>query len=88
VFNNEQIGASGRIQPGIKPVRKNSLLLRENVEHAHQVRAAIGRLLREQYNVAQPLPERLADLMKKIEQSSKNPHGASGGMPSYRRSAH
>jgi hypothetical protein len=56
--------------------RKHDLLSRENAEHRAHIRAAIGRLLRETYEVEVPLTGRLADVMRRIEQSaSEGPSG-------------
>lgn len=50
------------------------LLSREKANRMKQVRAAIGRRLREEYESVQPLPNRLSDLLRKIEGStSKSP---------------
>ena len=49
---------------------KNSVLLREEeADRMRHVRAEIGRRLREQYG-APPMPDRLADLARQIEQSA------------------
>jgi hypothetical protein len=51
-------------------VRRNGVLLsHENAVHRARVLAEIGRGLREGHD-EQPLPDRLADLVRKIEQSS------------------
>ena len=48
--------------------RNGVLLSRENADRMQQVRAEIGRRLRERYDAgAGPIPERLADLAKKIQ---------------------
>jgi hypothetical protein len=49
---------------------KSALLLRENAARTREVLAAIGRELREQYDDPQLLSERLAELVRKIEQST------------------
>jgi Anti-sigma factor NepR len=36
-----------------------------------QVQAAIGRRLKEEYDSVQPLPDRLSDLLRKIEEATK-----------------
>jgi hypothetical protein len=41
----------------------------ESGGHREQVLAAIGRWLKEQYDCSQPLPDRLAELLTKIERS-------------------
>ena len=50
--------------------RNYVLLSRENAAHTAQIRASIARGLTEGYDAAQPLPSRLVDLVKTIEQSS------------------
>jgi len=51
--------------------RNGVLISRENAERMRHVRAEIGRRLREQYDVsAGPMSDRLADLVKKLEQST------------------
>lgn len=48
--------------------RNGVLLSRENADRMQQVRAEIGRRLRERYDAgARPMPRRLADLVKKIQ---------------------
>jgi hypothetical protein len=37
-----------------------------------QVQAAIGRRLKEEYDSVQPLPDRLSDLLRKIEEATKH----------------
>jgi hypothetical protein len=49
--------------------KKSALLLREEAAPTREVLAFIGRGLREQYAAPQPLSERLAELVRKIEQS-------------------
>jgi hypothetical protein len=51
-------------------MRKRAMLTREQAESVRQIRA-IGRELREQYDLSQPLSDRLAELMQKIEQSER-----------------
>jgi hypothetical protein len=48
--------------------REHALLSHENCMKA--VRAELGRRLREEYGTAQPLPDRLAGLLRKIEKST------------------
>jgi hypothetical protein len=43
---------------------------RERAARTKEVLASIGRGLREQYDAPQPLSERLAELVRKIEQST------------------
>jgi hypothetical protein len=49
-------------------MRKIGVLSREEADCMKQVLAAIGRALRGQYDTAEPLPDRLADLVRKMEQ--------------------
>jgi hypothetical protein len=52
-------------------MRRNGVLLsRENATHMAQVLAEIGRRLRYEYDTTQPLPHRLADLVREIDQST------------------
>jgi hypothetical protein len=50
-------------------MRRNGVLLsRENADRMRQVRAEIGRRLREHYDAGKwPMPDRLADLVRKIQ---------------------
>jgi len=49
-------------------MRRNGILLsRENAAHRGHVRAEIGRRLREEYGLAQPMPDRLTELVGKFE---------------------
>ena len=48
--------------------RNNVVYPRENAAHGAQVLAEIGRGLRDGYDAGQPLPDRLADLVRKIDQ--------------------
>jgi hypothetical protein len=50
--------------------RKRALLLREKATRAREVLASIGGELRRLYDAPQPLSERLAELVRKIEQST------------------
>jgi len=50
--------------------RKSDLYAREKVAHLEQIRWSIGRWLRDEYDTTQPVPKRLADLVRKIEQLS------------------
>lgn len=45
-----------------------ALRLQEIAAHREQILASIGRRLREEYDLPQPLPPRLAELVRKIEQ--------------------
>ena len=45
-------------------------MLREKAARTREVLAAIGRGLRERYDAPKPLSERLAELVRKIEQST------------------
>jgi hypothetical protein len=51
-------------------------LERERAAHRAQMLALIGRLLREGYDTAQPLPDRLSDIVRKIERSERTFHDA------------
>jgi hypothetical protein len=46
-------------------------VLAEKAAHRAQILASIGRGLREGHDATQPLPDRLADLVRKIEQSGE-----------------
>jgi hypothetical protein len=48
--------------------RKVPLVSRENTAHRAQILAEIGRGLRERYDAEQPLPGRLANLVREIDQ--------------------
>jgi hypothetical protein len=48
--------------------RKSDSFAREKAAHMEQIRASIGRCLRDKYDTSQPLPKRLADLVRKIKQ--------------------
>ncbi len=50
--------------------RHDDLFSKESGEHRATVRAAIGRMLKETYDVEIPLTARLAGLMRKIEEST------------------
>jgi hypothetical protein len=45
---------------------RNALLSREKEAHRAQMIASIGRVLRDAYDTAQPLPDRLASLVRQI----------------------
>jgi hypothetical protein len=66
-------GVFNSIQLGTDPMRRNTeLFSQEKADHARQVRAEIGRGLREEYDAgAWPMPDRLADLLEKL--SSQRP---------------
>jgi hypothetical protein len=49
--------------------RNSDLFSKESAEHRAEIRAAIGRMLSKTYDVDVPLTARLADLMRRIEQS-------------------
>jgi hypothetical protein len=77
VFNFIQEGCSKLYSLG-KPMRKNDVLLaRENAGHRAQVLAEIGRRLRDEY-IAEPLPDRLATLVRQIERSGSEGRKISG----------
>jgi hypothetical protein len=50
--------------------RNDGLVSKESAEHRAHIRASIGRRLRETYNVEVPLTARLAELMRRIEESA------------------
>jgi len=47
-------------------------LSRERADRMAQVRASIGRRLKEEYETARPLPERLSYLVKEIEKIERS----------------
>ena len=49
--------------------RKIALFSREKADCMKAVQVELGRRLKEEYGTAQPLPDRLAGLLRKIEQS-------------------
>lgn len=49
---------------------KNASLSRANAARRAQMLTSIGRSLREGYDTARPLPDRLAALVRRIEQSA------------------
>jgi hypothetical protein len=59
--------------------RSKAWLSREKTEGEAQVRALIGRQLLAQYDVTQPLPDRLVDLLRTIEQSNSKVCGLQTG---------
>ncbi len=61
--------------------RLNGLSPREAAVHRTEMLATIGRRLRETYDVAQPLPDQLADLVRKIEQLEGNSTPDAGTEP-------
>jgi hypothetical protein len=64
VFNIIQFGKEN-------PLRDlGALMSRKNADRMNRVQAAIGQALRKQYASTQPLPDRLADLVEKLEQST------------------
>ena len=51
-------------------MRRNGVLLSQEATHAQQIRAELGRLLRQHYDtILPPMSDRLANVIKKIEQS-------------------
>jgi hypothetical protein len=54
------------------PRNDNSLMAWGKAAHMAQVQASIGRLLRDGYDTAQPLPKRLADLVRQIAQPTED----------------
>jgi hypothetical protein len=67
VFNIEQAFLFNHTGPSV--LRNSIVWSRENVDRVQEeVRAAIGRGLREHYDVgARPMPDRLADLVSNID---------------------
>ena len=52
--------------------RNGDLLSREKADHMQRVRAEIGRQLRGYYDAGlRPMPDRLADLLRKIEHPNR-----------------
>ena len=52
-------------------MRENRVLLsREKANCMKQVQAALGRRLKEEYDSVQPLPDRLSDLLRKLEEAA------------------
>ena len=49
---------------------KSALLLREKAARTKEILTSIGPGLRKQYDAPQPLSDRLAELVRKIEQST------------------
>jgi hypothetical protein len=49
-------------------MRSDEVFSQENAVRLERVRTHIGRLLREQYDTAQPLSDRLAYLLRTLEQ--------------------
>jgi hypothetical protein len=52
---------------GENPMGRNNVSARENAVHSAQVLKEIGRRLKDEYDIAQPLPDRLTDLLGQIE---------------------
>jgi hypothetical protein len=57
--------------------RKSDSFAREKAAHMEQIRASIGRCLRDKYDTSQPLPKRLADLVRKIKQRASKSKSSS-----------
>jgi hypothetical protein len=71
VFSFEQEGLENYPVVGKRTMGgKSALLLREEAARTRAVLASIGRGLRQRYGAPQPVTERLAELMRKIEQSA------------------
>jgi hypothetical protein len=77
--NDRPTGVFNFIREGVQnytawgqPMRRNGVLANENAAHRAQILASIGRGLRERHDAAQPLPDRLADLVREIEQSGES----------------
>ena len=71
VFNSAQSETTMR--------RNDVWILREQTAHRAQILASIGRGLRERHDAAQPMPNRLANLVKKIEQGTSECDRTKGG---------
>jgi hypothetical protein len=73
IFGNDaQARVLNIIQLGRKPMRRDSVLLsREKAAHRTQILASIGRGLREVYDTAHPLPDRISDLVRQIAQPTE-----------------
>jgi hypothetical protein len=54
----------------VKHAPEERLVRARKSRHMEQIRASIGRCLRDKYDTSQPLPKRLADLVRKIKQSA------------------
>ena len=52
-------------------MRRTGALLGLAKAHMQQIRAAIGKALRERYDLAQPLPDHIVRAMKKIEKAEQ-----------------
>ena len=73
VFNFEQEDVQNYAVVETGPMGgKSALSLREKAARNREFLASLGRALREQYDAPQPLSERLAELVRKIEQSTTN----------------
>ena len=70
--NDAQARVFNIIQLGRKPMRRDSVLLsREKAAHRTQILASIGLGLREMYDTAQPLPDRISELVGQIAQPTE-----------------
>lgn len=58
------------MQSGVSMGRNDGLISKESAENRAHIRASIGRMLRQTYDVEVPLTARLAELMKRIEESA------------------
>jgi hypothetical protein len=61
--------------------RNSDLFSKESAESRAHVRAAIGRMLRQTYDVEMPLTARLADLMRRIEDGDSAEHDRAESRP-------
>ncbi len=89
VFNFEQ-GCSKLSSRGDRPMGgKSAFVLREKAARTNEVLASIGQGLREQYDAPQALSDRLAELVRRIEQSTDSCRAEGKAMSStdYRRYA-
>ena len=69
MFNIIQLGCS--ILHSENVMRdKNASLTREKAAHREEMLTSIGQLLRREFDVAEPVPDRLSDLVKELEQPS------------------
>ena len=51
-------------------MRDSGSLSREKAAHREEMLTSIGQLLRREFDVAEPVPDRLSDLVKELEQPS------------------
>src|SRR5207302_1059539 len=53
--------------------RRGTLQTQHHAAHMEQIRASIARQFRDEYDLAQPLPRRLAELVRKLEHPARCP---------------